>query len=262
MRNALNSSDPSSPNFGRYWTQDKVIETFRPSNETLDAVRIWLTSSGIADSRIVHTDNKAWYAFDASVKEAEDLLHTEYHEYHDSVTGGRLPGCERYHLPTHLRKHIDYVTPGIKLMAPTGSNLKATRQKQKAERQKQKEERTNIQRRGTRIPPGRSAGQLHPQVPSRGNLSTCDEAITPACISALYKVPLTGKERKTNPANAMGIFESELQFYAQEDLDLFFANFTPYIPQGTHPKLDSIDGPPGSTTNLSFAGGKSRRKSR
>lgn len=39
----------------------------------------------------------------------------------------------------------------------------------------------------------------------------------------------------------MGIFE-EADYYAQEDLDLFFANFTPYIPQGTHPTPAFIDG--------------------
>jgi len=39
----------------------------------------------------------------------------------------------------------------------------------------------------------------------------------------------------------MGIFESG-DTYAQADLDLFFANYTPQIPQGTHPTLDAIDG--------------------
>jgi tripeptidyl-peptidase-1 len=39
----------------------------------------------------------------------------------------------------------------------------------------------------------------------------------------------------------MGIFEAD-DAYAQEDLDAFWANIYPAIPQGTGPKLDSIDG--------------------
>lgn len=39
----------------------------------------------------------------------------------------------------------------------------------------------------------------------------------------------------------MGLYESG-DYFAQEDLDLFFAKFLPYIPQGTTPKVDSVDG--------------------
>lgn len=54
----------------------------------------------------------------------------------------------------------------------------------------------------------------------------------------------------------MGIFE-EGDYYTQEDLNSFFANFTSYIPNGTHPILDSIDGGYAPTANLSQAGGES-----
>lgn len=52
----------------------------------------------------------------------------------------------------------------------------------------------------------------------------------------------------------MGIFESELQYWAQEDLDSFFTNFTKRIPNGTHPIDINIDGGVATTTNLSLAG--------
>ena len=39
----------------------------------------------------------------------------------------------------------------------------------------------------------------------------------------------------------MGIWE-EGDYYDQEDLDLFFKMFTPYIPQGTHPVPNFVDG--------------------
>jgi tripeptidyl-peptidase I len=74
--------------------------------------------------------------------------------------------------------------------------------------------------------------------PIPANLSQCDVAITPACIAALYQIPVG---TLANPSNAMGIFE-EGDYYSQEDLNKFFAKFTPHIPQGTHPKPAFIDG--------------------
>ena len=89
-----------------------------------------------------------------------------------------------------------------------------------------------------------------------GDLSTCDQAITPACIAALYQIPPTNKTEKPVKGNAIGIFESEAEYYAQKDLNLFFKNFTKYIPKGTHPKLAAIDGGHGRTKNISNAGGE------
>lgn len=73
------------------------------------------------------------------------------------------------------------------------------------------------------------------------DLATCDIAITPACIRALYQFEAPNPNAKVSPNNSMGIFE-EGDFYSQEDLNLFFANFTSYIPAGTHPIPNFIDG--------------------
>ena len=78
-------------------------------------------------------------------------------------------------------------------------------------------------------------------------------AITPACIAALYKIP---KGNSSHPNNSLGIFESELQFYTQYDLDLFFTNFSSpvQIPNGTHPVAANIDGGQQATEDLYEAG--------
>ena len=56
--------------------------------------------------------------------------------------------------------------------------------------------------------------------------------------------------------NSLGIFESELQFFTQKDLDSFFTNFTSYIPNGTHPVAANIDGGQQATEDLFEAGGE------
>ena len=39
----------------------------------------------------------------------------------------------------------------------------------------------------------------------------------------------------------MGLFE-EFDAFSQKDVDLFFKNFAPNVPQGTSPQVDSVDG--------------------
>lgn len=88
-------------------------------------------------------------------------------------------------------------------------------------------------------PPMKKLPVTEEQLSSIGDeLKNCDVLITPICISTLYQIP---PGTKANKNNAMGIFE-EGDFYAQEDLNLFFANFTPQIPRGTHPARAFIDG--------------------
>lgn len=61
-----------------------------------------------------------------------------------------------------------------------------------------------------------------------------------ACIKALYQIP-SGFEVPHDPSNVMGVYEI-FDAYAQADLNLDWANFAPYVPQGTGPKVNSIDG--------------------
>ena len=123
-------------------------------------------------------------------------------------------GCDKYHVPSHLSNHIDFITPGIgvtslhKRSRPVAPQLRAL-------------ENTLLQRRAQNIT----------DLP-------CGKLITPACIRALYDIPAVNHSHQKN---ALGIFEF-INVYDQEDLNLFFKYFAKDIPQGTHPKLDSING--------------------
>jgi tripeptidyl-peptidase I len=131
----------------------------------------------------------------------------------------------RYHLPSHIQEHVDYVTPGIKLIITSkNAGLK---------------KRSSIPGKSKGITPlGAPVGDWRaPSDPE--SLATCDVLITPSCIKALYQIPPA--PIFPNPTNAMGIYE-EGDYYDQEDLDLFFQKYTQYIPQGTHPTPNFIDG--------------------
>lgn len=230
-------SHPSSEKYGQHWTSDEVIATFSPSNETVDAVAGWLIDAGISPERITRSGNQAWFAFDATVNEAEQLLHTEY--FHDGVDGGRgsKVGCNQYHLPKHVQDHVDYVTPGLKSSILDLRHL-------------------SLKKRSTSSKPGVSKSLSHRKRHEKlkkivatshvanlntSSLDTCDEVITPACLRALYSFDAPSTNATVSANNSLGIFE-EGDFYGQEDFNNFFQKYTPYIPNGTHPTLDSVDG--------------------
>jgi tripeptidyl-peptidase-1 len=220
-----------------------VINAFRPSEQTEREVREWLIESGIPSSRISHSENKGWFAFYATAEEAEKLLYTQYHEYRDSITGGVMPSCEEYHVPKRIRRHIDYITPGIKLLAPVESW------------QKKRDARIDQEKEGLEKRVLHTVLQTSPKgYQNNSDLSTCDVAITPACVAALYRIPPVSS-KAPHPNNSLGIFESELQFYTQYDLDSFFTNYTSgKIPNGTHPVAANIDGGMQASDDLNYAG--------
>lgn len=70
------------------------------------------------------------------------------------------------------------------------------------------------------------------------DLQNCGVNITPSCIKALYHLPALDI---SDPVNKMGVYE-EYDSFAQADIDLFFEHFAPWVPQGTSPSVNSVDG--------------------
>lgn len=70
------------------------------------------------------------------------------------------------------------------------------------------------------------------------DLQACNVNITPPCLRALYGLPMG---HINDSVNALGFYEQG-DYYAAEDLDLFFQHYAPNVPQGTRPILNSIDG--------------------
>lgn len=159
--------------------------------------------------------------------------------------------CGRYHVPAHIGNHIDYIKPGIHPIAPLASPKYETNEIQ--QRQLSSSSRvavygglsksSNLKRRETH----RSGNHADP----KHDLTNCWASVTPACISALYSIPPAPSH--ACPNNSLGIFTAELQYWDQQDLDLFFEKYTD-IPRGTHPIDQNIDGGVGSTKNVSAGG--------
>ena len=222
------------------------MDLFAPAQKSVDAVRGWIESSGIDPQRISLSSNKQWLQFDASAEEAERLLKTQYHHYDHPNSGSTNIGCDEYHVPMHVKTHIDYITPGLKLLS--GGKSKQKRGELSSSAKAKRGFRTNGQSKFS--PPIFGPTVNRDALPQGDDLSECGSMITPPCIAAMYNITPADKAA---PGNQLGIFE-EGDFYAAEDLAEFFTIFTPNIPPTTEPMLEGIDG---GTGPGAFAGGES-----
>ena len=253
-------SHPSSPNYGKHWEPSKIAETFAPSHETVDAVTEWLANSGISSDRVSRSQSLGWLQFNATIEETEHLLKTEYHVYKHK-TGKAHVACEEYHLPAHIQKHVDFITPTVHFDAKIDRDPTDLRRRSKTKRddttaqQKKRDEKLVKRSPSTTAAVGtpvESGAVQKIGLPSSGSLpkpgdvvniieaelATCDEYITPDCLRALYDIPINAI---TAPGNSYGIVEYTPQAYIPTDLDLFFANYSPKS-VGDRPIFDAIDG--------------------
>ncbi|TVY25147.1 Tripeptidyl-peptidase sed1 [Lachnellula hyalina] len=215
----MDLSTPGSSNYGNHMTAEEVVDFFAPQQSTTDAVTEWLVSSGISPDRFALSVNKQWIQFDATAAEVEELLFAEYYVW-DHLSGSHDISSEGYHLPTHIREHIDYVTPGTRLRPRNVKNKRAANF-------------NKPQPMITKLP-----GFPFP------NSSTCDTYVTAECTRVQYGIP---NATTAAPGNELGIYESLDVHYSRKDLDIFYSTLYPNIPNGTYPEERLIDGAIGAT---------------
>ncbi|KAK4502733.1 hypothetical protein PRZ48_006159 [Zasmidium cellare] len=224
-------SHPTSSNYGKHLSAQEVHDLFAPANETLEAVLSWLADAGVNKNNVVHYENKGWLAIDMPAETVERLLSTEYYEH--TFSDDIRIGCDQYYLPAHISPHVDFIKPGVKLSPPV--------------KKRTVEARGFGRGRGGHWPPGPPHVGPNPfphwrPPPGAGHLpkdlQNCSALVTPNCLKALYNIP---QAKYSDPSNVMGIFETSDAFSVQ-DLQLYFQKFVPYIPQGTSPTVNSVDG--------------------
>lgn len=222
-------SHPDSEAYGQHMSAAEVHDLFAPAPETLQIVKEWLLTSGVKPDDILEYSNKGWLHVDLPAHHAERLLHAEYYE-HDQSNGKVAIGCDEYHLPAHVSKHVDFIRPGVTLSAPL---------------KKRSLNKRSISAHGRAMRPQK----VHPpswpswHMPPAAHglppaLQMCGVNITPACIKALYDIPTA---KYSDPVNVMGLYE-DYDAFSQADISLFFENFAKNVPASTGPKVISVDG--------------------
>ena len=242
----MDVSDPTSPNFGKHWTPRQVSEFFAPSPAAVRSVQNWLSSSGLARSRQEVGPSRASISVNATVSEAESLLHTKYHVWErdgdDDQASATSISCDEYYVPESLQQYISFISPTVNLHYLTYPSP-ATEHAAGGQRHRKRES-------------GFSHGIHGPirvKVKEGANLTDCSDAVTPDCVKALYGIP---PPTIAVEGNDMGVFESG-DVYDQQSLDQFFTTFASDIPNGTHPLLQSIDGGTAPAPNVYYGGAES-----
>lgn len=248
---------PDSPNYGKHWSAHEVVEMFKPKRESVDAVMEWLEMEGIHPNRIKMSISKTWLTFDATVREVEHMLRTEYHVYkHATSKGARHVACEKYHIPEHLTEHIDIITPSVHFDQRIGHDRTNQRQELPTGGMEELRKRSaDLEKRQNPVT-GIIGSPLDGTNPKQGvevenammSLEQCDSMVTPGCLRALYNMP-QGSVAGDN--NTLGIVEYTPQAFLQSDLDTFFQEFMPRM-KDKAPGVVLLDNAVVQTQNQSF----------
>ncbi|TDZ38617.1 Aorsin [Colletotrichum spinosum] len=248
---------PDSPNYGKHWSHDDIIEMFAPKQESIALVMQWLESEGIHRSRVALSKGRNWIQFNCTAGEIERLLKTEYHVYKHEQ-GHNHVACDKYHLPEHLVDHIDIITPSVHFDQRLGHQRKNTKHELSPEHVEELKKRQLAKR-------SMAGGRKNPAIqgspdsgfgPKQGavvqnalmDLGQCDSMITPDCLRALYATP-PGTLKSSN--NTLGIVEYTPQAFLQSDLDMYFKEFEPRL-TGQTPIVTLVGNAVVQTTNQSF----------
>ena len=205
-------SHPDSPKYGQHWTAKQVAEMFAPSQESVDGVTEWLSSSGIAPERIKKSQSLGWLQFNATVAEAEDLLKTEYYLHKHTATGKPHVACSEYHIPDHLSPHVDFITPTVHFDSKVAQAALPKR-----EMPEKRAATASVSTAAAGVPVQTMAAVNVIKNPNNGyhpkkgtdlnikniitELQNCNKFIVPDCLRALYLFP---PNIVANPKNSYG----------------------------------------------------------
>ncbi|KAH6951226.1 peptidase S8/S53 domain-containing protein [Ilyonectria sp. MPI-CAGE-AT-0026] len=208
----MSISDPTSSRFGQYLDSSAVEAFFAPPENSQQKARSWLESAGIDMASVRLKKAAAVMEFLARVDQLEALMKTKYHIVQDTTTAGRRLEPSTHEVPAGLQDHVQLImlTP----YSPAGE----------------------IKRR--RATNSHVTPSTPYRIPVPDDLSNCDLSWTPACIRKLYGIPLG---TKAAPNNSLGIYGNG-DAYNQANLDNFWSKYAKFIPKGTGPKVNSING--------------------
>jgi tripeptidyl-peptidase-1 len=175
----IRRSNPKSEHYGKHLSSEEVIDLFAPAADSVDVVTDWLKSAGFAADRVSQSVNKQWMQFDATAAEVEDLLFTKFYVYEHRPTSTQNVACDEYHIPAHIREHIDYITPGIRLRVDPGKAKKAKREYQAEQLRKRGVSAMNT----GAVPISEARLPGLPQL----NSSVCNKYVTNQCVRSKFR---------------------------------------------------------------------------
>ncbi|KAI0823318.1 family S53 protease-like protein [Trametes gibbosa] len=204
-------STPGSVNYRKFLSKAEVENYTSPSVESLAAVTAWLDRN---DVKTVPGATGQWLNIEVPVAKANTMLDAEFSTFQHADMGITAIRTLTYSVPASVKPHIDFIFPA------TVFPVKA------------KKSFVNVN-----ISSSHHNASTHS---ARASVdSSCDDAMTPACLQALYNIPTTPATQKSNNL-AVSSFVSS--FASKTDLKSFLGQFRPDMSSSTQFSLQTIDG--------------------
>ncbi|KAF7296873.1 Tripeptidyl-peptidase sed3 [Mycena indigotica] len=209
-------STPSSTNYGKHLSPEKIAEYVKPTAETLSAVKGWLDSHGIAAKSISFAGDVL--EFTTPVKTANTLLAADFMQFTHIASGKKSVRTLKYSVPVDLQSRIKFIHPTVAFVSPLKrmpgvAAINHVPDSRRAE---------IVPRQGRPIP------------------ESCSTAITPVCLQAFYGVP-AAKANNSSTGNVLAVAGYIDEFANEADLTLFLEKDNPAL-VGTTFTTSLIDG--------------------
>lgn len=175
-------SNPKSPEYGKYLSNDQVAEYMAPTPEASSAVNDWLSSNGVKSEAATPAGD--WLKLTTTVAQANALFDADFTVFAHPGSDARILRTLQYSLPAALQPHIALLFPGISFGGPAQTKPRFIVPSQR--------------------PPQGAA------VPDR-----CSKNVTPDCVQALYGIPTTPA---TQASNSLGVAGFNNEYANRADL--------------------------------------------
>ncbi|PIL33241.1 hypothetical protein GSI_04691 [Ganoderma sinense ZZ0214-1] len=210
-RKLYDVSTPSSHNYGKHLSKSEVQQLVAPAQDSVDAVNDWLKENGITAMPTSATGDA--FSFEVPVSKANELFGADFSVFKHDDTGVEAVRTLSYSIPAELQGHLDFVHPTVTFPDPVG-----------------------------RLPFFRTPDQTTPSVQNSNNPPVpyaCLSRITPACLQAIYNIPVTPATQLSNHLAVAGFIR---QYANQDDLQTFLHDYRPDISVNTTFILRTLDG--------------------
>lgn len=203
-------SDPSSPTFGQHWTREETTKHFSPPRSHVREVARWLNNSGVPRDTMRLSADGARLSFRTTAGNARTVFQSDFYRHRRRGAAGAAILPDRYSVPKHVARYIDYILPSHEPEPVARRNLAAR-------------------------PIAR-----HPLAARAGRPIDCFKYMSPDCLRHLYNIK-TLPSKTPHPNNSLGVFTPSWGTYLPDDMDMFFRDFAPDL-VGQRPLLMPING--------------------
>eukprot|EP01084_Bolivina_argentea_P284458 487516_1 len=125
----LEVSTPTSDRYGVFLTMNEIQEMVKPTTETVNTVKNWLTEHGVQESHI-QTITPDFLRVSTNIGFAERLLGCHYYnyknDYYPNTIVSRVDHAMDYQVPDYIINHLDFISPTKRFPSPLTVNITNT----------------------------------------------------------------------------------------------------------------------------------------